>query len=320
MGKKLFRIGYVFLFLLLIASACGSDKQEGEYKVYYLSMDWTKTIVEDVDLEKLDAKDMVSMLLVKLQEEPERSDARRTIPENIKVGEPVFSGYQITVDLSKEYYELGQVERVLMRAAIVKTLTQIEDYVYVSLTVDGEPMINDDGSLVRSMSKDSFVENPGKQINSSNSTVLTLYFANKEGTGLVKEECEVHYSSNISLDKLVMTKLIEGPQENDLQATLPSGTKIVMISVADGICYVNLDDTFKNDQNNEILEQVVLYSIVNSLTELPDVDKVQISINGDTNGNVRYNYSLSTIYERDDTLIVSGTEEVQQETEEGEKN
>ena len=142
--------------------------------------------------------------------------------------------------------------------------------------------------------------------------MLTLYFANKEGNGLVKEECEVHYSSNISLDKLVMTKLIEGPENSELQATLPSGTKIVMISVADGICYVNLDETFKNDQNNKIMEQIVLYSIVNSLTELPDVQKVQLSINGDSSGNLRFNYSLSELYERDDSLIVSSNADVVQ--------
>lgn len=316
MKKKILVIGCMLLFLFLVLSGCSDNEYFGEYQVYYLSMDLTKTIATDMDFEEKNPQKLVEEMLLKLQEDPGGADIRRAIPEIIKVGKPQFTGYQITVDLSKEYYELGQAERVLTRAAIVKTLTQIEEYQYVAFTVNGEPMVNDDGSLVRSMSKDSFVENPGKQINSSHYTVLTLYFANEEGTGLEKEECEVHYSSNISLDKLVMTKLIEGPEHSDLQATLPSGTKIVMISVADGICYVNLDETFRNDQNNEILEQVVLYSIVNSLTELPDVDKVQLSINGDSSGNLRYNCPLSELYEKDDSLLVSNEENLQVSTEE----
>lgn len=316
MKKKLLEIGCIVLLLFCVMSGCGKKENVGEYKIYYLSMDLAKIVPRHMDLEKEDTMELLEEMLECLQRDPEATEIRRTIPESIRVGKPQFAGYQATVDLSKEYYDLGVAEQVLTRAAIVKTLTQVKDCVYVAFTVNGEPMVNDDGSVVRSMSKDSFVENPGKQINSSNSTVLTLYFANQDGTGLVKEECDVHYSSNISLDKLVMTKLIEGPEGSDLQATLPSGTKIVMISVADGICYVNLDETFRNDQNDKILEQVVLYSIVDSLTELPDVDKVQITINGDSSGNLRYNCALSEIYSRDDSLIVSEDAMIQDTTEE----
>lgn len=59
------------------------------------------------------------------------------------------------------------------------------------------------------MNLDSFVENPGEQINSSQKATLKLYFSNKAGTRLVPETREVHYSSNISLEKLVMEQLIE---------------------------------------------------------------------------------------------------------------
>ena len=85
-------------------------------------------------------------------------------------------------------------------------------------------------------------------------------------------------------------------------ATIPSETKIITLSVMDGIGYVNLDNNFQN-QNQEITEEVVLYSIVNSLTELSGVSKVQISINGDTSGKCRYTYDLSTMYEKNPNLL-----------------
>ena len=77
----------------------------------------------------------------------------------------------------------------------------------------------------------------------------------------------------------------------------------------DGICYVNMDETFLN-QNMEITEQVVLYSIVNSLTALSGVDKVQISINGDTDRKCRYEYDFSTMYEEDLSMVM---EEISEE-------
>lgn len=316
MKKKIFETVCMLLLLLVVISGCGGNENVGEYQIYYMSIDLTKIVPKSMDLESSSGEDVAAMMLECLQNDPGETDLRRTIPESIKVGKPQFDRGQVTIDLSGKYYDLGVAEQVLTRAAIVKTLTQVKECKRVVFTVKGEPMVNADGKEVKAMNKDSFVENPGKQINSSSSTVLTLYFANKAGDKLEKEECEVHYSSNISLDKLIMTKLIEGPDNSELQATLPAGTKIVMISVADGICYVNLDETFRNDQNNEISEQVVLYSIVDSLTELPEVDKVQISINGDSKGSLRYNCALSELYERDESLIVRKYEVIQDTTEE----
>ena len=41
---------------------------------------------------------------------------------------------------------------------------------------------------------------------------LTLYYADKDGTGLEKQTRVIHYSSNIALEKLVVEQLIEGPK------------------------------------------------------------------------------------------------------------
>ena len=87
------------------------------------------------------------------------------------------------------------------------------------------------------------------------------------------------------------------------------GTKLITITVVDGVCYVNMDETFLN-QNQEISEQVVLYSIVDSLTELSSIDKVQISINGDTSGKCRYTYDLAPMYKEDMSIVENGQEEV----------
>ena len=111
-----------------------------------------------------------------------------------------------------------------------------------------------------------------------------------------------------------MEQLIEGPRKSGLLATIPSETKLITITVVDGVCYVNLDEMFLN-QNQEISEPVVLYSIVDSLTELTGIDKVQISINGDTSGKCRYTYKLSKMYKADDRLVTKESDEKVESTE-----
>jgi len=298
------RIMCLLLSLMVVLSlvGCGNEtKAEGEYQIYYLNMDKTKIVSEGYDSSGATGEKLIEELLAKLSSAPESSQLRQTIPANVVYNFKINGAY-LYIDFSDAYKALSKTEEVLVRAAIVRTLLQIPQYSLVSFTINSEPLLTSDGTLVGAMAADSFVENPGQQINSSVETTLTLYFADSDGTHLVKETRDVHYSTNISMEKLVMEQLMEGPDKSGARATIPSETQLITISVVDGVCYVNFDETFQN-QNQEILEEVVLYSIVNSLTEIPMITKVQISINGETKDDIRYTYPLSKMYERNLDLV-----------------
>ena len=53
------------------------------------------------------------------------------------------------------------------------------------------------------------------------------------------------------------------------------------VTVKDGTCYVNLDNGFLTQTYN-VSAEVQIYSIVNSLVELSNINKVQIAVNGNT--------------------------------------
>lgn len=299
------RIMCFILSLAMIFSITGCNREEkkkGEYLIYYLNMDKSKIVAEEYDSTGAEGEALVEELLTRLQSAPDSSKLRQTIPANVIVNSFKINGAYLYVDFSQEYMELKPEEEILVRASIVRTLAQLGEGQLIAFTVNSEPLLSHDGTIVGSMSADSFVENPGKQINSSVETTLTLYFANKDGTKLVKETRNVHYNSNTSMEKLIMEQLIEGPKKSGTMSTVPSGTKLISVSVVDGVCYVNLSESFKN-QNAEVNEEIVLYSIVNSLTESQTVSQVQISINGSTEGKLRFTYDLSKMYERDLKLL-----------------
>ena len=304
MRKKIICI--VLSLLLLLGLVGCDDKAVGNsYDIFYLNLEMTKILSEShqISVSNDNPEEVVSELLNLLKQSPDDSDLRKTIPDNIKIYS-IKEDSGIVIDFSEEYKELLPTEEVLIRAAIVRTLSQIKNYSYVSFLVEGEPLTNQDGSLVGYMDQASFVENPGKQINSILQKNLTLYFADKTGTKLIKENRTVHYSTNKSLEKVVLEELIAGPNgSGQIKSTIPAGTNIVSVSVVDGICYVNFDEAFQNNLDNSLNEQVILYSIVDSLTSLSGVEKVQISINGETKGKLKYNYELSSMYEFDDSII-----------------
>jgi len=302
MKKRWLSIVLTFSMLLCMTGCGFGGKEKGEYQVYYLNMDMTKIVAEEYDSQAENNEELIVELLDKLASAPNSSKLRQTVPSNVEVEWYQLINSRLYINFTEKYKELTPTEEVLIRAAIARTVLQVPGVALVEFQVKGEPLMTHDGTLVGSMTNDSFVENPGKQINSSVVTSIILYFSNSDGTELMKETREVHYSTNISMEKLVLEQLIEGPKKSGAIATVPSGTKLISVSTVDGICYVNFSDTFKN-QGAVITEEILLYSIVNSLTELPGVAKVQISINGDTKGFVKYSYDLSKMYERNFDLL-----------------
>ena len=306
--KKFFSVLLLMAAAFLFAS-CGTGEKESKYYIEYLNKDKTGIVQAEYEPVAEDTDGLINEFLAALCSEPDDVDCRKPIPNDVEITKYSLDGALLTLYFDADYLKMNEVEEVLCRAAIVRTMTQINGVDCLSFYVDEKSLTDANGKIIGTIYADSFVENPGEQINSSPKTTLTLYFSSKDGTKLVPETREVHYSSNISLEKLVMEQLMEGPKTKKKLATIPTGTKLITITVVDGVCYVNMDETFQN-QNQEISEQVVLYSIVDSLTELSSVDKVQISINGDTSGKCRYTYDLSPMYKEDLSIVENGQEEV----------
>ena len=304
MRKKIISIILLVAMVLTMAAGCGKKEDKKDYFVFYVNNELTKVVAKKITLQHTSSgKVQVKELLKDLQTQPEDATLRRTIPRKVKIQNIDLISYQITVDFSKEYYDMKPTEEILTRAAIAKTLLQLSQY--VTFTVDGKPLVDASGANVGAMNLDSFVENPGEQINSIQCTTLKLYFANETGDGLVEEtRSDVYYSSNVSMEKLIMEQLLEGPQTEGAKSAIPAGTKLINVSVVDGVCYVSLDENFKN-QDYQVNEAVVIYSIVDSLTELSTISKVQISVNGDTSGTYRDNFKLSDMYDRNLDYVVS---------------
>ena len=166
-----------------------------------------------------------------------------------------------------------------MRAATVHTLEQIGGVDYIKFTVEGEELRDSEGKEEGYMNHDSFVENTGSSIHTYQEGSLHLFFANETGDKLTEEIVSVRYNSNMSVEKLITEQLIKGPSMEGAYPTLPPETKILGVSVRDGICYVNFDEGFL-DMDYKISPQVRIYSVVNSIVAGGETGQVQILVNG----------------------------------------
>ena len=99
-----------------------------------------------------------------------------------------------------------------------------------------------------------------------------------------------------------MEELIKGPNAEGAYPTINPATKVANVTVKDGVCYVNLDETFLT-QVYSVNSEVTIYSIVNSLVELDNVNKVQILVNGESQISYRESMNLNTTFGRNLDLV-----------------
>ena len=257
-------------------SGCGKKET---YKIYYINEEQGEVLAESFVPSEETTQTMLEEMTEKLNKK--NAEGHTLLPENIEIQSCVDDDGMIRVDFNQEYHDLNPVDEVLLRASIVKDYVQIPNIYLVTITAEGTPIVDSQGQEIGAMSLDSFLENTGKEIMAYQYKELNLYFTNEEGNQLVPEARQVYYNGNTPIEKVIVEQLLRGPGESGHYATLPSDTRIVGVSVADGIAYVNLGKQFV-DEALPVDAQIPIYSIVNSLIDAGNVSQVQISINGDT--------------------------------------
>lgn len=306
----------LFLCLLLclfFAAACGNEEEKDKsrvYNIYVMNKDETKLSANEYEAKGGSQEEIIGELLEQLTTTPERMEYKAPLAGNFELLGYSLDGGQLVLNFDERYRAMPSTTEVLARAATVRTMTQVKGVDYVSFQIRSSPLLDMSGNVIGSMSPDMFIDNTESEMNSRERVKIRLYFANAEGDKLIETNRTLEYSrysTNISMERLVVEQLIGGPSEqvkDKVYPTINPETRVVGVTLKDGTCYVNLSEHFLTQIYN-VNSDVVIYSLVNSLIELPNVGRVQIAINGDSNVMFRENISLSGTYERNLDLVTT---------------
>lgn len=307
--KKTGRMFLLFAVALLFLAGCGEKKEEeNRYIVYYVNPEGTRLVESKYIPTAETFEELMEELLGQLKE-ASSSENVSALKDGVTV-----NGYErgidaLRIDFSEEYYDLGNTDEVLLRAATVKTFSQIPGVVKVMITVNQEQLRDEEGQLVPAMDTDSFIDTKEGGINSYLYAKLSLYFSDENGTGLVKETRSLHYSSNMVLERVIMEQLIAGSKERGSKAVLTGAVKIQNLFIKDGICTISFDEEVnKTPTESSVTPEVALYAIVNSICETCDeITAVRFEIEGDDSVLFRNAVSLEQEFTADYSYV-EGTE------------
>ncbi len=139
-------------------------------------------------------------------------------------------------------------------------------------------------------------------LTAENSREIILFFANSEGKKLKKEMRNILKSE--SLAQSTIKQLIKGPTDDSLVSTIPKGTALRSIKIADGLCTVDFNSQLTANFTGGLeQEMLTVYSIVNTLTQFSSIQEVQILIDGETRQTMAGHVNINQPLQRNGDLI-----------------
>lgn len=274
------RYGILMILIFSILLVGCSDKNKAStsgktVEVYYIDSKTSVLVSESYQMTATKTNKQIEEVLGKLKETPKKLGYNCAIPENVPLEYTLGKSGSLLINFNESYNVLTGIDRILSCAAIIKTLGQIKGVEEVQFSINGQPMKDSNGDVIVPLKEEDFIDN-----NETNmSYKIKLYFSNKEGDALLEDIADINYSGTESIESQILQRLIDGPTTQGMYPSIPKGTKVLSITKADGICTVDFNEKLLDKLPN-VKEEIAIYSIVNTLVELPDVNKVSFTING----------------------------------------
>lgn len=302
------------MLMVLLLTACSDETADTEQvpeletgQIYAFFVNTAKTDVYAVPytLEGESTSEVVQGIIQYMANENATVNYQNPIPTGITYLSSEYDDVQNSVRISFNivYDSINAESLMFFKTCVAWTVLQLEDVETVSLALTD--LANPDAetaTTVESFDRNSFTMNFGDRHGYKQTGTIVLYFANETGEQLKEYHKTVEISNTTSLARLVVQSLIDGPEEDGYTATLLDEVKINNISVNDGICYVDLSDEFY-DTSNPLKNDIIVYSVVNTLVELPTVSKVQFLKNGEKQMFFRETMPFDAIFERNLDIV-----------------
>ncbi|MBO4897999.1 MAG: GerMN domain-containing protein [Clostridia bacterium] len=270
------------LCLALLLTACGKSTENGGSNVvtlYFMNQEQNAMVTETRTVPD-GTKDVAEYALRELLNGPQASDHKRVIPENTRLLGVELDGDLAKVNLSAEFDTGDDAAKPMSRGTLKNTVCAVDGIEKVLILVDGKELTYlSTGEPVGILGKDDLITDTEKL--ESEIINVTLYFADSNAMYLVPEKRQIVSKDSSQLELAIMNELLKGPLSDGLYAVVSPDVKVLSAKTERGVCFVNLSSDFiSKSSGGSAGELLSVYSIVNSLCELKDVDKVQILIEG----------------------------------------
>lgn len=308
--KKLFSAVLALVLACSLLTGCTVETQEekvdsgsNQYYLYYVNKDETKVVKERYQLEQESAEFMLQDFTGILNAQEGSGYNLALLPSGVQLVTYRLNESLLELEFNSDYSKMSRAREILVRAGVARTFLQIPGVTGIKIFIESEELKDSKGQAVGVIDGNTFVEMWGSDKDAYRYDTFTLYFTDKTGEHLVAEQRNVYYKRILPRERVILEQLAKGPMVKGHYPTIPQETEILGVEVSDDVCYVDFSSAF-SDSGIDIPVNTMIYSVVNSLLDTASADKVQISVEGDTEATLSDGTSLYSLFSKNTDLVL----------------
>ncbi|MEQ2414356.1 GerMN domain-containing protein [Blautia acetigignens] len=308
--KKLFSAVLALVLACSLLTGCTVETQEekvdsgsNQYYLYYVNKDETKVVKERYQPEQESAEFMLQDFTGILNAQEGSGDNLALLPSGVQLVTYRLNESLLELEFNSDYSKMSRAREILVRAGVARTFLQIPGVTGIKIFIESEELKDSKGQAVGVIDGNTFVEMWGSDKDAYRYDTFTLYFTDKTGEHLVAEQRNVYYKRILPRERVILEQLAKGPMVKGHYPTIPQETEILGVEVSDDVCYVDFSSAF-SDSGIDIPVNTMIYSVVNSLLDTASADKVQISVEGDTEATLSDGTSLYSLFSKNTDLVL----------------
>ena len=308
--KKLFSAVLALVLACSLLTGCTVETQEekvdsgsNQYYLYYVNKDETKVVKERYQPEQESAEFMLQDFTGILNAQEGSGDNLALLPSGVQLVTYRLNESLLELEFNSDYSKMSRAREILVRAGVARTFLQIPGVTGIKIFIESEELKDSKGQAVGVIDGNTFVEMWGSDKDAYRYDTFTLYFTDKTGEHLVAEQRNVYYKRILPRERVILEQIAKGPMVKGHYPTIPQETEILGVEVSDDVCYVDFSSAF-SDSGIDIPVNTMIYSVVNSLLDTASADKVQISVEGDTEATLSDGTSLYSLFSKNTDLVL----------------
>lgn len=285
MNRKKWIIGVVSIILIIASTIyiVKDDKKENietfKINLYFFNENASTIVAEERDIQYKNTKTMSETVIEELINGPKDSKNKSIFNKDVELLSVEVHKNDAIVDFSKEFISDDKAKNLLATYAVVKSLCQVNGINSVKVTVCGEEILSPDQNSIGFLSDEDI--DLVTDTMTKDSKQIALYFQDKNSNILLRETRVIKITDTAPIEQYVVNELIKGTQSEKAKNIISLDTQLISAQTTDNTCFINFKSGFveKNTGNPE-MENLVIYSIVNSLCEIDGVQSVSFLVDG----------------------------------------
>lgn len=303
-------IGFLILCVLLVGGCFKKGNQNAsseKVKLYFYDEHKGALVMEERSIavaKDISKEKMMLAVLDALSKGPEAGN-QGIKPISFNIEQAILKENIAFINFDKSYNTLDVPTQIIQRAMLVYTLTELDFIDKVEFFVADLPLVNSKGDKIDAVERKDILINALNPKPPTSTQTITLYFPSLADQKLHKELREIRVNNNTPIEEYIMAELIKGPTTEGLVRILPADTKVTDIKTQDGVCQIDLSyDLQVTHADNLIDKNLIIYSIVNSLTDISRIQKVLFLKEGKKQTEFNIATQSGGVFERNEEFIL----------------